>query len=78
MKGRNIQRDPETGYGIDEDGYLYYFSRRPSRLCWWPLRRGRKHLRREDMVNRMALVDRMSKGEITLEQAQETTKRMNE
>ncbi len=71
MKGRNIRRDPEIGYGVDEEGFLYYFSRKPSRLCWWPLRRGRKHFRCEDMVNRMALVDRMESGELSLEEAQE-------
>jgi len=75
MKGRNIKRDPETGFVCDEEGYLYYWSNRPYKGGGWqPKRRGRKHLRIEDMARRMSLIAQAKAGEITLEQAQAVAK----
>ena len=73
MKGRNIKRSPDVGMGVDEEGYLYYFSRRPSRIGWRPWMRGRKHLKTSHMQARMKRVDKMKAGEMTLGEAIEET-----
>ena len=75
MRGRNIHKDLETGFTVDEDGYLYYWSNRPYRGGGWqPKRRGGKHLRLDHMKARMELVAKAKAGEITLEEAQAQAK----